>query len=174
MRQVEKDLVAGKGDAFYAVDAGLKERIHVFRELDVSEMAFVEDLLESREYGPNETIYKEGEEGDSLNIIMKGKVKINKVMVEGGQFCIAILKEGDIFGIMSFLDGSSHDATIVSDQKTRLIVLKKLAFEDLVHSKPLIASKILRGLAIHLASIVRNMNSQYIDLTHLMFRKGKC
>ncbi len=154
--------------------SGLRERIHVFRELDAAEMALVEGLLETRDYGPNETIYKEGEQGDSLNIIMKGKAKINKTMVEGSQFCIAILREGDIFGIMSFLDGSTHDATIVSDQQTRLIVLKKLAFENLFLTNPMVAGKILRGLAVHLASIVRNMNSQYIDLTHLMFRKGRC
>lgn len=156
------------------MDSELKEKIHVFRDLEVSEIALVEGLLESRDYGPNETIYNEGEEGDSLNIIMKGKVKINKTMVEGGQFCIAILKEGDMFGIMSFLDGSSHDATIVSEQKTRLIVLKKADFEGLAASSPAVANKILRRLAIHLAAIIRNMNSQYIDLTHLMFRKGKC
>ncbi len=156
------------------MDKELKDRVRVFHELDASEMALVEGLLESRDYGPNETIYKEGEQGDSLNIIMKGKAKIHKTMVEGGQFCIAILKEGDIFGIMSFLDGSAHDATIISGQQTRLIVLKKPDFDNLFLSNPLVAGKLLRGLAVHLASIVRNMNSQYIDLTHLMFRKGKC
>lgn len=152
---------------------GGKDRIHIFQELDDPEMSVVEGLLQSRDYGPNEVIYKEGEPGDSLNIIEKGKVKINKMMVEGDQFCIATLKEGDIFGIMSFLDGSEHDATIISDKQTRLIILQKSDFEGLFRSSPLIASKILRRLAIHLASIVRNMNSQYIDLTHLMFRKGK-
>ncbi len=150
-----------------------KERIHIFQELDDSEMSIVNRLLQSRDYGHNETIYKEGEKGDSLNIILKGKVRINKMMIEGDQFCIATLKEGDIFGIMSFLDGSEHDATIISDKQTRLIVLRKFDFDRLLRSNPLIACKILRRLAIHLASIVRNMNSQYIDLTHLMFRKGK-
>ncbi len=146
---------------------------HIFRELDGSEMDIIHDLLQSRDYEPNEIIYKEGERGDSLNIIGKGKVKINKMMVEGDQFCIATLKEGDIFGIMSFLDGSAHDATIVSDQQTRLTVLRKADFDGLLMSNPLVAGKILRRLAIHLASIVRNMNSQYIDLMHLMFRKSR-
>jgi CRP-like cAMP-binding protein len=149
------------------------ERMHIFRELDGSEMGLIQDLLLSRDYEPDEIIYKEGEKGDSLNIIEKGKVKINKMMVEGDQFCIATLKEGDIFGIMSFLDGSEHDATIVSDQQTRLTVLSKPDFDGLLMSNPLVAGKILRRLAIHLASIVRNMNSQYIDVMHLMFRKRK-
>ena len=149
------------------------ERIHIFLDLDGSEMGIIQDLLQSRDYEPNEIIYREGEKGDSLNIIEKGKVKINKMMVEGDQFCIATLKEGDIFGIMSFLDGSAHDATIISDQQTQLIVLSKSDFDILLQSNPLIVGKILRRLAIHLASIVRNMNSQYMDLMHLMFRKSK-
>ena len=154
-------------------EAGLMENIDIFQELESAEMGIVRRLLQTREFGPNELIYKEGEKGDSLNIIEKGKVKINKMMVQGDQFCIATLREGDIFGIMSFLDGSDHDATILSDQKTRLTVLNRGDFDALTATHPLIGNKILRRLAIHLASIVRNMNSQYIDLTHLMFRKGK-
>jgi len=149
------------------------EKTHIFQELDGSEMSIVKGLLQARNYGPNEMIYREGEKGDSLSIIDKGKVRINKMMVEGDQFCIATLKEGDIFGIMSFLDGSAHDATIISDQQTRLTVLSRGDFDDLLGTNPLIAGKILRRLAVHLASIVRNMNSQYIDLMHLMFRKKK-
>ena len=151
----------------------MTEKTHIFQELDGSEMSIVKGLLQARNYGPNEMIYREGEKGDSLSIIDKGKVRINKMMVEGDQFCIATLKEGDIFGIMSFLDGSAHDATIISDQQTRLTVLSRGDFDDLLGTNPLIAGKILRRLAVHLASIVRNMNSQYIDLMHLMFRKKK-
>ena len=151
----------------------MMEKIHIFQDLDGPEMGLVKGLLQSKEYDPNEMIYREGDKGDSLNIIEKGKVKINKTMVQGDQFCIATLRQGDIFGIMSFLDGSDHDATIISDQKTKLVILRKPDFDTLSRTHPSIASKILRRLAIHLASIVRNMNSQYIDLTHLMFRKGK-
>jgi CRP-like cAMP-binding protein len=148
-------------------------KIHIFGDLEGPEMGIIRDLLQSRDYEPNEIIYREGDKGDSLNIIEKGKVKINKMMVEGDQFCIATLKEGDIFGIMSFLDGSAHDATIISDQQTRLTVLRKPDFDGLLLSDPLVAGKVLRRIAIHLASIVRNMNSQYIDLMHLMFRKSR-
>lgn len=151
----------------------MKRKIHIFDELDGPETDVIMRLLQSRDFGPNETIYKEGEKGDSLNIIEKGKVKINKMMAAGDQFCIATLKEGDIFGIMSFLDGSAHDATIISDQQTRLTVLQKSDFDGLLAANPLVAGKILRGLAVHLASIVRNMNIQYIDLMHLMFRKSR-
>lgn len=149
------------------------ESISIFSDLTDEEIRVLKDFLDLREYAPNEVIYTEGEKGDSLNIIIEGKVRINKQMVEGDQFCISTLKEGDVFGIMSFLDGSKHDATIVSDQKTVLMVLEREDFNNLYSSSPLIAAKVLKRLAIHLASIVRNMNTQYMDLMHLMFRRSK-
>lgn len=149
------------------------ESISIFSDLTDEEIKVLKDFLDLREYAPNEVIYTEGEKGDSLNIIIEGKVRINKRMVEGDQFCISTLKEGDVFGIMSFLDGSKHDATIVSDQKTVLMVLEREDFNNLYSSSPLIAAKVLKRLAMHLASIVRNMNTQYMDLMHLMFRRSK-
>lgn len=149
------------------------ESISIFSDLTDEEIRVLKDFLDLREYAPNEVIYTEGEKGDSLNIIIEGKVRINKRMVEGDQFCISTLKEGDVFGIMSFLDGSKHDATIVSDQKTVLMVLEREDFNNFYSSSPLIAAKVLKRLAMHLASIVRNMNTQYMDLMHLMFRRSK-
>lgn len=149
------------------------EEVKLFSDLSREEMEVLKNILDLKDYAPDEVIYSEGEEGDSLNIIVEGKVRINKRMVEGDQFCISTLKEGDVFGIMSFLDGSRHDATIVSDQKTTLMVLRRSDFEGLYSSNPLMAAKILKRLAIHLASIVRNMNTQYMDLMHLMFRRSK-
>lgn len=149
------------------------QQISIFSDLSSEEIELLKDLLSIREFKSNELIYTEGEEGDSLNIIVEGKVRINKRMVEGDQFCISTLKEGDVFGIMSFLDGSKHDATIVADQKTVLMILGRDEFNNLYSSNPLIAAKILKRLAMHLASIVRNMNTQYMDLMHLLFRRSK-
>jgi CRP-like cAMP-binding protein len=151
----------------------LTQNLDIFKELDDAEVPVIKGLLRFREYAPGQMVYKEGDMGDNLNILVKGKVRINKTTVEGDQFCIATLKEGDIFGTMSFLDGSTHDATIVSDQETHLSVLEKSDFECLGQTDPLIAVKVLRRLAVHLASIVRNMNGQYLDLMNLMFRKSR-
>ena len=164
---IDKSIVSG------AMEDSIIQGIHIFEDLDSSERAIVGAVLTCKECAPNDVIYTEGDKGNSLNIILKGKVRINRATVEGDQFCIATLKKGDIFGTMSFLDGSPHDATIVSDQLTELTVLEKSDFDRLILSKPLTAAKILRRLSMHLAALVRNMNSQYMDVMNLMFRKGK-
>lgn len=149
------------------------DRIYIFQDLDASEIRQVSLLMQSRKFGPGEVIYKEGDKGGALNIIVRGKVCINKTMVEGDQFCIATLKEGEEFGILSFMDGASHDAGIISEDNTELMILGRGDFDKLALSHPDIAVRMLRKIALHLASIVRNMNSKQMDLMHLMFRKSK-
>lgn len=151
----------------------LIDGIHLFEDLDASEKDELMPLLEFRDYHAGQEVYHEGEKGDNLNMIITGKIRINKMTVEGEPFTIATLKAGDVFGIMSFLDGSRHDASITADKASTIVVLKKADFDGLMKSKPNAAAKILKGLAVHLSGIVRKMNSQYMDLMHLMCRTSK-
>jgi CRP-like cAMP-binding protein len=151
----------------------LIEGIHLFDELNASEKDELMPLLEFRDYQAGQEVYHEGEKGDNLNMIITGKIRINKMTVEGDQFTIATLKAGDIFGIMSFLDGSRHDASITAEKAATIVVLKKSDFDALMEKKTHAAAKILKGLAVHLSGIVRKMNSQYMDLMHLMCRSSK-
>ncbi|NTU43512.1 MAG: cyclic nucleotide-binding domain-containing protein [Nitrospirales bacterium] len=108
-----------------------------------------------------------------------GKVRVERVnkgaktTAEGDDFCLSTVRKGEMFGIMSFLDGSRHSATIIADDDTRLLVLKKEDFDRYLESNAVIYGKVVKGIATHLATIVRSMNAQYMDLMHLMFRKSK-
>jgi CRP-like cAMP-binding protein len=150
------------------------EGINLFRDLNASEGEIISNLLEVKDFKPDAVIYKEGESGNNnLNIIEKGKVRVDRITVEGDQFPVATLKKGQEFGIMSFLDGKKHNATTVAEEETQLLVLERSEFDKLAETHPVIALKILRNIAIDLAALVRDMNSQHTDLMHMMFRKSK-
>ncbi|MDI6802021.1 MAG: cyclic nucleotide-binding domain-containing protein [Thermodesulfovibrionales bacterium] len=147
--------------------------IKVFEDLTDEEKDILCGLLKSGTYHPSEIIYSEGEPGDSLDIITSGKVRICRMTVEGDYMTLSTAKAGEIFGIMSFIDASMHSATIIADEETHILVLRKTDFDGLLNSHPVIYGKIVRNLAVQLSSIVRNMNVQYMDMMHMMFRKSK-
>jgi CRP-like cAMP-binding protein len=151
----------------------LLDGIKVFDGLGEAEKAEISDLFRIGSYPKEEVIYREGELGDSLDIVIAGKVRICKTTAEGDEFCLSTVRKGEIFGIMSFLDGSRHSATIIADDDSRLLILKKEDFDSCLETSPVIYGKLVKGIATHLAAIVRSMNSQYMDLMHLMFRKSK-
>jgi CRP-like cAMP-binding protein len=134
------------------------EAIRLFRDLGEEDKQTVSGLLAERHFKSGEVVFREGDPGDVLSFVTKGKVKVCKTTPEGEQFCIISLSEGELFGIMSFLDGTSHDATIIADMETSLMTLQKKDFDHLMATNTLLAARILKSLAIHLATIVRSMN----------------
>ncbi|MCX8069679.1 MAG: cyclic nucleotide-binding domain-containing protein [Thermodesulfovibrionales bacterium] len=151
----------------------LFEKNKVFSDLEDAEKDLLSSLVLTTKYNADDIIYREGEEGDSLDIIVKGKVRICKMTVEGNYLHLSTVREGEMFGMMSFLDRGKHSATIIADEDTHLLVLKKGDFDRLLTTHPVIYGKVVRNIAIHLASLLRNMNMQYMDMMHMVFGKSK-
>ncbi len=149
------------------------KRSRFFSSLNEGEIKRILPLFNERRYSAQEVIYREGESGDTLNLIVEGRVNVARVTAEGEYFSLSSIKDGEVFGIMSFFDGSPHSATIIAQEDVRLLVLRRDDFERLLGSEPVIYAKIVKNLAMYLASILRDMNSQYMDLMHMMFRKSK-
>ena len=146
--------------------------IYFFNDMDDSEIEALRGSIQVKEYEAGDIIFREGSSSE-LYIVVSGKVGVNKMTAEGDQYKIITLEKGNVFGIMSFLDEINHDATIIAEQKSRVIKIEKAAFDNIANSNLSIAFKILRRLAMHLTGIVRKTNREYMDLMHMMFRKSK-
>ncbi|MEK7788319.1 MAG: cyclic nucleotide-binding domain-containing protein [Planctomycetota bacterium] len=147
--------------------------IYFFNDMDDSEIEALRGSIQMKEYEAGDIIFREGSSSSELYIVVSGKVGVNKMTAEGDQYKIITLEKGNVFGIMSFLDEINHDATIIAEQKSRVIKIEKAAFDNIANSNLSIAFKILRRLAMHLTGIVRKTNREYMDLMHMMFRKSK-
>ena len=75
-------------------------------------------------YQDGQTIFKEGSSGDWVYIIVSGSVEISK-MVGGEKLVIEVLKEGEIFGELSFLGGIQRSATATAVGDTTLGVIDR-------------------------------------------------
>ena len=84
-----------------------------------------------------EVLFREGDVGDEMYLIKSGKIKIVKKVGEEKKI-LAVLSEGDFFGEMAIIDGSSRSATAVSEGETQLITFDKSAFRKKIGEEPLI------------------------------------
>ncbi|MGE3063283.1 MAG: Crp/Fnr family transcriptional regulator [bacterium] len=84
-----------------------------------------------------EVLFREGDVGDEMYLIKSGKIKIVKKVGEEKKV-LAVLTEGDFFGEMAIIDGSSRSATAVSEGETQLITFDKSAFRKKIGEEPLI------------------------------------
>ena len=127
-----------------------------------------------------QAVFQVGQIGDSLHLVLEGRVKVSLLSEEGKEAILSILGAGEVFGEMSLFDGEPRSATVTTMEPCRFLVLRRQAFlpflENRVHvmlgliaemSRRLRATNTLVGnlsflnLSARLARILLNLVQQY-------------
>ncbi len=111
-------------------------------------------------------LFSEGEEGDTMYIILEGKVLITKSLGETTK-TLAVLEPGDFFGEMSLLTGETRSANAMVSEDSRMLVVDQEAFSTLVSTNAKIAWNIMTRLAYRL-------RESHILLDNLLFVHPLC
>jgi CRP-like cAMP-binding protein len=135
----------GSADVRFAIDA--LRRCALFTAVDDETLELCASSLRVRRYRKNETIFHQGDPGDSLYIIESGAVKIVLPSPEGDEAIIATLRRGDFFGELALLDGEPRSATAIAIEATETFVLRREAFQQLLATVPSLSAALLAGLA---------------------------
>ncbi|MEM7049661.1 MAG: cyclic nucleotide-binding domain-containing protein [Acidobacteriota bacterium] len=87
-------------------------KIRLFREQGLSrrELMTLATFSRERSYPQGSFIFREGDEGQEMHIVLDGQVMISKFIAGGGDEGLAILGRGEFFGEMSLIDGEPRSA----------------------------------------------------------------
>jgi CRP-like cAMP-binding protein len=99
-----------------------------------------------REYGPDETIFHQGDYGREVYVLMRGKVRIFKTSPSGNETSIDILSRTDILGEFSVIDDQPRSATAKAIGHCVLLAMTQERFVRHLHEMP--------GMAIALARLL--------------------
>jgi CRP-like cAMP-binding protein len=102
-------------------------------------------------YKKKQVIYKEGTHPHYLYYILKGKVKTYKTHDDGKDLVIDLYNEGDFFGYVSLLEGTTYKESAESMEEAELALIPRKDFEELINSNPATAQKFVGLLAKNLA-----------------------
>jgi CRP-like cAMP-binding protein len=91
----------------------------LFRGLDAENIAKIFARGMTVEYQAGEVIFKKGQEGESLYLILNGSVAI----ADDGRE-IALLKQGDMFGEMALISQGKRSADAIAVNDVSLLTLK--------------------------------------------------
>jgi CRP/FNR family cyclic AMP-dependent transcriptional regulator len=141
------------------------------RELTTEEASILADLLLSRELADGEFLITEGTTDDSLHILLDGKLEVVKHTGADGMASLAVLREGDLAGELSFIDGQQHTVGLRALCDTQVLSLKRDAFEKMIEEHPWIMYKVMRAIARSTHQILHRMNSDSIELNNYIFKQ---
>ncbi len=120
----------------------------------------MEQTIETRHYEAGQGIFSQGDRGDELFFIRRGRVRIAFSIGEGQPFHVATFGRGDFFGDMAFLDAGIRSANAVAETSTDIYAIKRGAFDALADKHPRLGQQFMGGLARALAFRLRQADGE--------------
>ena len=108
-----------------------------------------------------DSVFKEGDEGDTLFIVESGLVEIYKIIRGDVDRVLGTIGPGEIFGEMTFIDGSRRSAGARTVEPSALLTLSRASFNKLAEKHPGVAAATFAALAQILAERLRHQNEAY-------------
>ena len=120
-----------------------------------------------------EVIFREGEEGSAMYVVLAGEVEITKMSRNGVDARVAMLGPGDWFGEMSIVDIQPRSATVRAIASSRLVRISAADLDALyrhdVRSYAIVVLNLARELSRRLrvadgilADLIANVLDSYI------------
>jgi serine/threonine protein phosphatase PrpC/CRP-like cAMP-binding protein len=124
----------------------------LFRYLTYTELVRVMNLAETRELVAGQSIFKDGDPGEDMYVVLKGTVRLHKK-----DATIAELKKGAHFGEMALVDRTprSLSASASASEPTRLLAIRRKDFYELIKKEPGLSVKLLWSFVQVLAERLR-------------------
>jgi CRP/FNR family transcriptional regulator, cyclic AMP receptor protein len=107
-----------------------------------------------------ETLFREGEPGDRLFVIVEGKIKLGASSSDGRETLLAVLGPGEMFGELSLFDPGQRTSTATALTSALLMGLGHDDLMPWLRGRPEVARSLLRALAQRL----RRTNEAMADL----------
>ncbi len=156
---LKKNIVAKAGD--HSVTAILS-RVPLFEDLSRRELHSIERIMHQRDYQRGELIFRKGDRGLGMYIILNGTVS---VLSEKEDHELSELSDGDFFGEVALLDESFRSATVRAKTDCRILGFFQPDLNALIASDPRLGIKIVMKLGRYACLRLRNSNDRVIAIS---------
>jgi CRP-like cAMP-binding protein len=142
------------------MDLELLRQTDLFQELTKEELGKITGISAKESFDAGHVIFEEGEKGDKFYLIMKGEVRISKIIPGIGEEALVVLKKGSYFGEMSLIDDQPRSAHAIVNKAAEFLVIDRTDFERLLIKDKDLAYKLLMTFVRTLSLRLRETNEK--------------
>lgn len=125
-----------------------------------------------RRFPTNTTIFREGDPGDALHVVVEGQVRITVLSGSGSEATVALVDTGDCFGEFALLDGKPRSASATAVKPTKTFVVTRNDFTNWLKDRPAAALALLETLSLRLRRTDEALaDMTFLDLPHRLAKQ---
>jgi CRP/FNR family transcriptional regulator len=130
-----------------------------FRELDDSEFAQLQEIMQTRSYSHGTLLFLQGDPAVGFYLLLCGRIRIYKASPDGREFTLHQVQPGQLFAEAAIFRGKSYPANAIAEEDSEAIFLPKQEFLELITRSPQISVKIIISLAAWLREFAEKLEN---------------
>jgi CRP-like cAMP-binding protein len=134
-------------------------------DLDWDELVLMAKYIQAFKVRPHTVLFSEGEQNQTLAILVEGQVEIYKAGAENTRKAIAKVKSPQTFGEMSLIDGQPRSAEVVAATPSVCLLLTRDKFMLMADRQPKVAFKVLWKVSSLMSQRLRQTSGKLVDLS---------
>jgi CRP-like cAMP-binding protein len=132
----------------------------LFQALPADRLRRVADIARHRDLPAGAVVFREGEQGDEMYVVVAGKVRISKQVPGVGEEALDILGPGSHFGEMAMVDDAPRSADALAHTACALAVVKREDLDQLMFVDKDLAYDLLWTFVRTLSARLRETNEK--------------
>ncbi|KJR41218.1 serine/threonine protein kinase with PASTA sensor(s) [Candidatus Magnetoovum chiemensis] len=140
----------------------LKDKYEFFADFTYDELHQIFKISSKLDFEKGHVIFAEGSMGKTMYIILTGRVRIVKFnKYSNKNIVLGILRTGDCFGEMAFIESAPRYAAAVADTESSLLEINEVILRN---EEPRICLKLYKNLVVKLSEKLRKSNDKFHQL----------
>lgn len=139
--------------------------IQLFSGLKPPALELIARIAQQETHARGSKIFRHGDPGDKLYLILEGKVRISREVPGMGEEALAILGPGQMFGEMALLDESPRSADANVHETCKVLAVPRDGFDDLLFINKDLAYEVLWSFVRMLVTRLRETNDKLTFLS---------
>jgi len=155
----------GKRDATgeFRIDLAAKRKLFQEQKLSTLEINFLSSLSREKKFRPREVIFREGESGEEMYVVLDGRVMISKYISGAGEEALAFLERGDYFGEMALIDNEPRSADAQAHEGGAVVLaISREVLNGILDINKLSSLRLLKILCNLVATRLRELDDKII------------
>jgi len=147
-----------------------EDKVDLFKErgLSAAEMKLLATFSTEERFRDGSMMFREGEKGDKLYIVLDGRVRISKFIPGVGEEALTVLDRGEFFGEMALIDDAARSADAKAHEGDATVLsIDRATLNEILSMDPHASLQFLNLLCRMISRRLREINEKIVQWKYM-------
>jgi len=142
---------------------GILRETSLLRSVSAEDLTALATASRLRSFRRGQVVFTRSDPGDTVIVVVSGRVKVTVRSADGGELTLAIIHPGGLLGELGVVDGGPRSADAETLEESQLLLIPRDAVRDICTRVPSAA----QALTSSIAATLRRLTEATADLVFL-------